>query len=54
MPPIVKDSETAVATPISAAPATTVAKTKDESPARPQPVALEIPVTVNGARTVEG
>ena len=54
MPPIVKDSEIAVATPISAAPATTVAKTKDESPARPQPVALEIPVTVNGARTVEG
>ncbi|HKM82386.1 MAG TPA: TonB family protein [Candidatus Acidoferrum sp.] len=54
MPPIVKDSETAVATPNSAAPATTVAKTKDESPARPQPVALEIPVTVNGARTVEG
>src|SRR5271157_3350671 len=54
MPPIVKDSETAVATPISAAPATTVAKTKDGSPARPQPVALEIPVTVNGARTVEG
>src|SRR5271157_6204919 len=54
MPPIVKDSETAVATPISAAPATTAAKTKDESPARPQPVALEVPVTVNGARTVEG
>src|SRR5208337_3498801 len=54
MPPIVKDSETAVATPSSAAPATTVAKTEDESPARPQPVALEIPVTVNGARTVEG
>jgi protein TonB len=54
MPPIVKDSETAVATPTSAAPATTVAKTRDESPARPQPVALEIPVTVNGARTVEG
>ncbi len=54
MPPIVKDSEIAVATPTSAAPATTVAKTKEESPARPQPVALEIPVTVNGARTVEG
>jgi TonB family protein len=54
MPPIVKDSEPAVATPTSAAPATTVAKPKDESPARPLPVALEIPVTVNGARTVEG
>jgi hypothetical protein len=54
MPPIVKDSETAVATQTSAAPATTVTKTREESPARPQPVALEIPVTVNGARTVEG
>jgi len=54
MPPIVKDSETAVATPTSAAPATTVAKTRDDSPSRPQPVALEIPVTVNGAHTVEG
>ena len=54
MPPIVKDSETAAATPISAAPATTVAKTRDESSAKPQPVALEIPVTVNGARAVEG
>jgi protein TonB len=54
MPPIVKDSETAVATPISVSPVATVAKPKDDSPARPQPVALEIPVTVNGARTVEG
>jgi periplasmic protein TonB len=54
MPPIVKDSEIAVATPISPAPASAVAKPKDESPARPQPVALEIPVTVNGARSVEG
>src|SRR5208282_1021564 len=54
MPPIVKDSETAVATPTSSAPATTVAKTRDDSPSRPQPVALEIPVTVNGAHTVEG
>src|SRR5208282_881852 len=54
MPPIVKDSETAVATPTSAAPATTVAKTRDDSPSRPQPVALEVPVTVNGAHTVEG
>ena len=54
MPPIVKDSETAVATPTSVAPAPTLPKAKDESPARHQPVALEIPVTVNGARTVEG
>src|ERR1700676_1509664 len=27
---------------------------QDEEQTRPQPVALEIPVTVNGARTVEG
>jgi len=54
MPPILKDSDVAVATSTSGATATTVAKPKDESPARPQPVALEIPVTVNGARTVEG
>lgn len=54
MPPIVKDSEAAVATPTAAAPATAVTKPRDDFPARPQPVALEIPVTVNGARTVEG
>jgi TonB family protein len=54
MPPIVKDSETPTATPISAGPGATAAKTKNESQNRPRPVALEIPVTVNGARTVEG
>jgi periplasmic protein TonB len=54
MPPIVKDSEIAVAIPTSAAPGSTVIKPKDEFLVRPQPVALEIPVTVNGARTVEG
>jgi TonB family protein len=50
MTPIVKDSENAVAptvSGISAAPAA-------NAPARPQPVALEVPVTVNGARSVDG
>ena len=44
MSPIVKENETLIAAPGSA----------HEAPAKPQPVALEIQVTVNGARTVEG
>jgi TonB family protein len=44
MAPIVKDVENSAATTAPAAPATKP----------PQPVALEIPVTVNGARTVDG
>ena len=47
----VKDSENAAAPASPAAPST---KSPAEAPARPQPVALEVPVTVNGARTVEG
>lgn len=52
MAPIVKDVENPAATTAPAAPATKPAQ--DASATRPQPVALEIPVTVNGARTVEG
>ena len=53
MAPTTKDAEnsaesSSLATPVSGAP-----KTADGS-TRTQPVALEIPVTVNGARTVEG
>ncbi|HEY1471028.1 MAG TPA: TonB family protein [Candidatus Acidoferrum sp.] len=44
MAPIVKDVENSAATTAPAAPATKPA----------QPVALEVPVTVNGARTVDG
>lgn len=44
MAPIVKDVENSAATTAPAAPATKL----------PQPVALEVPVTVNGARTVDG
>src|SRR5689334_7257261 len=50
MTPIVKDSEhpaASTAPGIPASPASTAA-------ARPQPVALEVPVTVNGARSVDG
>src|SRR5574340_376525 len=54
MAPIVKELETPAATTTTSAPAAPHAKSSVESPARPQPVALEVPVTVNGARTVEG
>src|SRR6201993_4792633 len=50
MTPIVKDPENAAsptATGIAAAP-------PSKAPARPQPVALEVPVTVNGARSMDG
>jgi len=50
----VKDSENPAAPPAPAAPSASVTKSPAEAPARPQPVALEVPVTVNGARTVEG
>src|SRR5271165_4501247 len=52
MAPIVKDVENPAATTAPAAPATK--PPQDASATRPQPVALEIPVTVNGARTLEG
>ena len=50
MAPILKDSETLTA------PETTARSggTSTESAVKAQPVALEIPITVNGARTVEG
>jgi TonB family protein len=52
MTPIAKDSENVAASTSPAAP--TSAAPKSPAEARPQPVALEVPVTVNGARTVEG
>jgi TonB family protein len=55
MAPIVKEAENPVVTGAPAIPAASVPKTAQEAtPTRPQPVALEVPVTVNGARTVEG
>lgn len=50
MTPIVKDPENAVAPSGPGVSATPLAN----APGRPQPVALEVPVTVNGARRVEG
>ncbi|HEX8838399.1 MAG TPA: TonB family protein [Candidatus Acidoferrum sp.] len=51
MPPIVKDSDT-LTTPETTARAGSAAS--GDSATRPQPVALEVPITVNGARTLEG
>jgi TonB family protein len=53
MAPITKDAENPAKSPSSTAPAPSAPKPADGS-TRTQPVALEIPVTVNGARTVEG
>jgi TonB family protein len=53
MAPIVKENESAVATPASPA-ASVAAKNPQDAATRPQPVALELPVSINGARTVEG
>jgi TonB family protein len=50
MTPIVKDPENAAAPAAPGAPAALAANTS----ARPQPVALEVPVTVNGARSLDG
>jgi protein TonB len=47
MTPIVKDPENAASPTTPGTPAV-------NAPARPQPVALEVPVTVNGSRSVEG
>ena len=57
MAPSSKDNEVLTVAPETAAPSSVAAKPRLEDTAtgsKPQPVALEIPVTVNGARTVEG
>jgi TonB family protein len=54
MAPIAKDVENSTATSIPPAAANTATKSGVEAPARPQPVPLEVPVSVNGARTIEG
>jgi TonB family protein len=53
MAPILKEADASLPT-ASSAPAPPHSKPASESSARPQPVALEIPVTVNGARTIDG
>ena len=54
MAPTLKEADSSVATSATTAPGSPLAKSPTETPSRPQPVAIEIPVTVNGARTVEG
>jgi protein TonB len=55
MPPVVKNSDvTAIKPGTTAANPTATSTLPETSPGRPQPVALEVPVTVNGARTVDG
>ncbi|HEY2119057.1 MAG TPA: TonB family protein [Candidatus Acidoferrum sp.] len=55
MAPTAKDVETLTATSASTvAPSSTVAKNPQDTTTRPQPVPLEVPVSVNGARTIEG
>ena len=51
MPPIVKDSDTLTT---SETGSRTGSAASGDSTTRPQPVALELPVTVNGARRVDG
>ena len=57
MAPISKDTQVLTAPPETATAVSAAAVPRHEDTAtasRPQPVALEVPVTVNGARTVEG
>jgi TonB family protein len=54
MPPITKENETLLAPPESSARTAPAAVLPGDTTAKAQPVALEVAVTVNGARTVEG
>jgi hypothetical protein len=54
MAPILNDPESPVAAKNPSASASSPAKSLTEALTRPQPVALEIPVTVNGARAHDG
>src|SRR5215469_6690000 len=55
MPPTAKDFDVTSPNPQSPSGASGPAATPSSAdPGKPQPVALEVPVTVNGARTVEG
>jgi protein TonB len=54
MPPIAKENELLTATPDAAARPSTNGTATAEPANKPQPVALEVPVTVNGARSVDG
>src|SRR6202171_1422606 len=54
MPPTVKENETLSARPETAQRPASTTTLPGDAAIKQQPVALEVPVTVNGARTVEG
>jgi len=54
MPPITKDSDTLTATRETAARSGPAQVSSGDSAVKQQPVSLEVPVSVNGARTIEG
>jgi len=54
MAPIAKENDSLTATPESAARPSAGAPVPSDNAVKQQPVALEVPVSVNGARTVEG
>lgn len=54
MAPITKDSGTILANGETSARSGAAPASPSDSPAKPQPVALEIPISVNGVRTMEG
>lgn len=54
MPPIIKENDTLTATPESAARPAPAPVLPGDTATKQQPVALEVTVTVNGARTIEG
>src|SRR6267378_6727939 len=54
MAPVAKENDTLTATPESAARPSASAPVPSDIAVKQQPVALEVPVSVNGARTVEG
>ena len=54
MPPIIKETDTMTATPEAPARPGSSSVASGDSGVKQQPVALEVPVTVNGARTIDG
>jgi len=54
MPPIIKESDTSTAMPETVSRSASAPVSSAESAPRQQAVAVEVPVTVNGARTMEG
>ena len=54
MAPIAKENDTLIDSPESSARSSAGASAPSDNAIKQQPVALEVPVSVNGARTIEG